>query len=254
MVYDVGRRSVLLLDSLGLVVRVKSLADRFWASVPVASDVSCRLYFEGQQAVGPEADSAQVFRWDPGSGESTAVFRIRATKRASYVVTQRSGTNVSRMEMLLPQPFSDGDEWGVVGDSAPVLVSNGPGLVNLRVIGVGTLTKSWAFHPDRIKVTDEDRTGASSTGWTVNWSFPEYKPPLVDGSAFGSFGGPMIVGLQGTAGDSSRYLIVGSNLTNPGLLVLAAATQVVGMGARTVYVATEDSIGLLTLSGVDIEQ
>jgi hypothetical protein len=253
-VYDAGGRKLLMLDSLGTVVRVKSFADRLWATVPLASDAACRLYFEGQLAVRPGVDSAEVFRWNPSSGESTSVFRIRATKRASYEVSQRSGTNVSHMQLLLPQPFSDGDEWNVIGDSTPVLASNGPGSVDLRIAVPGRVAKTWSLPVAGIEVSDVDQRGASPAGTTVNWSFPKLKPPIVDGSALGSSGGPMVIGMHTTAGDSTRYLIVELDGNEPGLLVLSPGSRVVGIGARTVYLAAEDSVGLLSLSGSRFER
>lgn len=248
---------------------------------PSGVDSRGRIYFAtppfrmGQR--GPETvDSSTITRYDRATGRTDTIATIHVP--GARVAGGQQGPNQVRLMVRLGSPFDARDEWAVAPDGRVALVRHDPFRVDW-VAPAGTVTRGPVQSYTPIRVTDADRRevleaqrrGAAmrieggpggarvSVGApppdaqqndTSDW--PATKPPFLAGAARVAPNGHLWLLRTRAAGDRVRTYDV---FDGAGRLVRRVAlprdTELVGFGARSLYVTRIDDDDLLWLQRID---
>ncbi len=254
LVYDAGQRKLLVVGAAGEVRAATRLAEGFRGSQVKGVDAGCRIYLEGPGGGPGQPDSAPLVVWNGSGGDTATVARVRATTYATYQVSQQAGGRQSTMRMLLPEPFSNGDEWAAVGAGTILVLQNGPFRVFRVVPHQRPVLLPTGVKLPQVPVTEADRRALTPEGVSIHWTVPETKPPLVDGSLHVSRGGRIAVQLHVAAGAGPRVLLLDSTGTRLRVVALTAGEKVVGVGTTRLYTTLPDADGLLVVRRYDLPE
>ncbi len=254
IVYDAGQRKLLVVDQSGEVRSAKHIADGFRGGQIRGVDAGCRVYLEGPGGGPGQPDSAALVVWDIAGGDTSTVAWVRATRYASYQVSQQAGGRVSTMRMLLPEPFSNGDEWAVIGAGTILVLQNGPFRVFRVTPHQPPVPMLSGVRLPGVQVTEADRRALTPEGVTIQWAIPETKPPFVDGSLHAAPSGPIALHVHVPAGGGGRVLLVDSTGTHLRSVALAEGEKVVGVGKLKFFTTLPDADDFLTLRRYDVTE
>jgi hypothetical protein len=249
---DMGNRKVLLVDSTDVVHTSYSYPQPVWAARLGGVDAHGRLYFEPLADIDRQTqqpvDSVNLYRWQPASEELTPILRIDAPDVALHVVT---GTNAGTRQvdrLLFPEPFGISDEWVVLsGNRILVWQESRRQLQVLDLDGRPVRRPTSALY-EAVKVTSADRAAAVPPGTTIEWSIPDAKPIMADGSALGSPDGHLWLRLHGSAGSTTQaYAVFDADGRHRGTARAPSTQTLVGLGRGAAYFAEKDQDDLVTL-------
>jgi hypothetical protein len=204
-----------------------------------------------------ETDSVSLLRWDRESGEIRSLLNLDGTDRAVETVRPRNGGANETFTFLVREPFSKSDEWGVVGGDRIVIVRVEPFRIEVRDLEGALLDESGPIPIQRVRVTEYDRERLRQREGEagIDWTLPEYKPTIVDGSAVVSPDGYLWVQLHrdvSTGDDVMSHAVISRSGAIVAVTALPDSGSLVGLGMGAAYFATVQESGLTTVSRREI--
>ncbi len=246
--YDSGRRRLLGLDGAATFVSSQAVPEELFSYQPVSMSPSGELAFEGPNTTASAGESTAVVRWRPGAGAFRTSIRVDATDRAMQAITSRQSGATRAMRLMMREPFSASDEWGLISDSTILVVRGGSATAELFQLD-GSRIRSVSWRPGiPTPVTEADRDSLSEAGGGVVWALPASKPPLVDGSGLVDTMGRFWVATHGPSGAPLRYLIFGTSGFPVYQVSLPRGFAVLGFGTDAVYVGAPSEDGLIGIT------
>jgi len=247
---DMGNRKLLAVDSADVTVASYSYPEAIWASRFGGADDRGDLYFEPFGGVDRRtqqpAESVTVYRWRPAANELEPVLRLDAPDRAMHVVTRTVDGATETDRFTFPEPFSVADQWVVLGGDRIAVWRESPRILELVGLDGQEIAPPTHVPYAPVKVTDADEAAARRPGLEIDWTFPEYKPIVVDGSALASPDGHLWLRLHGPADASmSQYAVFDKGGRLLGTASAPSSQTLVGLGRAVAYFSDKDQDDLL---------
>lgn len=162
-----------------------------------------------------------------------------------------TGTNAGTRQvdrLLFPEPFGIGDEWVLLSGNRILVWQESRRQVQVLDLDARPVHEPTSAPYKAVKVTSADRTAAVPPGTTIEWSFPDAKPIMIDGSALGSPDGHLWLRLHGPAGRNTQsYAVFGADGRHLGTALAPSSQTLVGLGRDAAYFAEKDEDDLVTL-------
>lgn len=239
--------------------------------LPNGVDSSGGIYFQpiGGRMRGGVPDSAIVALFDPASAsvDSIATFKIADLERTA------SGSANNRSMVLRPVPLSPSDSWTVARDGRVAMVRSGDyhvewierdgsviagRPVSYRAVPVGRAEKEAWLEASAgrgvnvmMSVDNGERRMSFSRGGSSgqqpdidSMKWPETMPPFVESEIYVTHEGDVWVERSMPAAAPVHIDIFGADANWKRQITLPAGREIVGFGARVVYLARTDDLGL----------
>lgn len=251
--YDVARRRLLRVESGDRLVAEEAIPEELFGHQPVAMIRGGGVAFEGPSTALGTGDSADVIVWQFGSPPTGTRIRVDATDRAvKAIVTKQAGVKRTA-RLMMREPFSLSDEWGVISDTLVLVVRGGRPLVEVYGLDGALVGQAEWGGTGQEPVTQADRDSLAATGIEVDWNLPQTKPLLVDGTGRADRQGRFWVASHGQSGAAVSYLVFGSSGRLEGTAHLPHGAAVLGFGSRSVYVGAVDENGLVRITRCSLD-
>lgn len=240
VVHDTGNRRFLVIDRSWRTVSVLNVTDSLWGATLHGVDPRGDFLLESAWPPGDRgADSATVIRWESGRGPAELLFKVKAPDH----VTASATSGQTLFSFSTPHPFSFTDEWAVLGDGRMVVARAQPFHIELRSADGELLVCGRAIPYLPVRVGARDRQELARRG--IDEPIPDFKPPMIDGSALASPDGYVWIQLHAPAeADSVSYVIVEGSGGVEGVARFPAEFNLVGLGHGAAYLSTEERSGL----------
>ena len=274
-----GRLSVLAPD--GSIVRSVPIAGgdgpRMTIMMPGGVDAAGRVFFRqmpGPSSGGPP-DSTTVARFDPASGETAQLARVKLPDMA----VQSRGAANNREEVTRPVPLSAQDAWTVTGDGRLVVARSADQAYWLEIDGAGEPARGPRIPYEPVVVRGPDRQAwiaslAGALGVSVEMEngrqrttfsrggapaldpddleWPEVKPAFPGNALRTAPDGNYWLERHVLAGEPHTFDVLDEAGRRVGTVRLPADRRLEGFGSRSVYASRVDELDFVWLERYEL--
>lgn len=240
--------------------------------IPVGTDREGGIYFQQRlDGMAGISDSAAVARFDPATGETSEVGRVRLAEQTRV----ESGDANNRSVNIRPVPFSNQDAWNVAWDGrVAVARADGYRLEWLDRAGGVTRGPAIPYEPVRVRRADQDEwldqlggglrveatddgsgmrmsmsraPSGSSNADRSDFEWPDEKPVIPAGAVAVDAEGRAWVRRHVPAGEAHLYDVFDAGGQRVAQVELPEERRLVTFGAESAYLVRSDEFGFAWL-------
>lgn len=240
--------------------------------IPVGTDREGGIYFQQRlDGMAGMSDSAAVARFDPATGETSEVGRVRLAEQTRV----ESGDANNRSVNIRPVPFSNQDAWNVAWDGrVAVARADGYRLEWLDRAGGVTRGPGIPYEPVRVRRADQDEwldqlggglrveatddgsgmrmsmsraPSGSSNADPSDFEWPDEKPVIPAGAVAVDAEGRAWVRRHVPAGEAHLYDVFDAGGQRVAQVELPEERRLVTFGAESAYLVRSDEFGFAWL-------
>lgn len=276
LMVDLGNGRLSILTPDGSIVRTQPIAagdgPEMTIMMPGGVDEAGDVFFRkmGRPEPGGLPDSAAVARFDPVTGRTTEVARVKLPGMKERF----SGSSNERQQVIRPIPLSPQDAWTATADGRLAIARQRDGVYWLELVGPNGVTKGpeIPYEPIEVRGADKEEWIASLSGALGvsvevengrqrttfsrgggpqadpdEFEWPDRKPAFPDGALSVGPNGRFWLQRHVAAGESRRFDVLDARGRRLGAVRLPAERRLEGFGRNSVYLSRTDDLDFVWL-------